>query len=161
MAIELADDAATRACGAMLGALLSPQRSWVVTLAGELGAGKTTLVRGLLGGLGHEGRVRSPTYTLIEPYRLADRDVLHLDLYRLADPGELEYLGLEDLLTPGSIALVEWPERGRGLLPLADIALELSYPPPGASSGRLLSVNAANESSGEVLRALRSAADRP
>lgn len=157
MAIELADDAATRACGAMLGGLLSPHRSWVVTLEGELGAGKTTLVRGLLGGLGHSGRVRSPTYTLIEPYRLADRDVLHLDLYRLADPGELEYLGLEDLLTPGSIALVEWPERGRGLLPPADIALELSYPPSRAAAGRRLSVRTADGSGPAVLRALQSA----
>ena len=155
MAIELADDAATRACGAMLGGLLSPGRSWVVTLEGELGAGKTTLVRGLLGGLGHTGRVRSPTYTLIEPYRLDDRDVLHLDLYRLADPGELEYLGLEDLLTPGSIALVEWPEWGRGLLPPTDIALELSYPPTGA--GRRLSVRTADGSDAALLRALQSA----
>lgn len=99
----------------------------VVHLEGPLGAGKTTLVRGLLRGLGHEGRVRSPTFTLLEPYELPGCDVIHLDLYRLADPGELDYLGIEDLLRPGGLVLVEWAERGGDRLPGSDLKLELEY----------------------------------
>ena len=83
----------------------------LIGLSGELGAGKTTLVAGLLAGLGHEGPVRSPTYTLIEPYRLAGRDLYHCDLYRLRDPAELDDLGLRDLAVERSVLLVEWPER--------------------------------------------------
>lgn len=152
--VHLADDAATREFGARLAGLLAPGRRWLVSLAGELGAGKTTLVRGLLQGLGHGGRVRSPTYTLIEPYRIGGRDILHLDLYRLADPGELEYLGLGDLLTPESIALVEWPERGRDLLPPADLAVTLGYPAAGA--GRSLAVSASDKAGEGLLRELGS-----
>jgi tRNA threonylcarbamoyladenosine biosynthesis protein TsaE len=154
---QLADEAATREFGARLAALLAPGRRWLVTLTGELGAGKTTLVRGLLQGLGHGGRVRSPTYTLIEPYRLGGRDVLHLDLYRLADPGELEYLGLGDLLTPEAIALVEWPERGQGFLPPADLAIVLGY--VAGAAGRSLAISAGGDAGEALLAALAAATE--
>jgi len=103
----------------------------VIYLEGDLGTGKTTLVRGVLRGLGHEGSVRSPTYTLIEPYELGGFRVFHLDLYRLGDPEELEYLGLRDLLEEDSILLVEWPERGAGALPPADLLIRIAHSPPG------------------------------
>jgi tRNA threonylcarbamoyladenosine biosynthesis protein TsaE len=154
---QLADEAATREFGARLAALLAPGRRWLVTLTGELGAGKTTLVRGLLQGLGHGGRVRSPTYTLIESYRLGGRDVLHLDLYRLADPGELEYLGLGDLLTPEAIALVEWPERGQGFLPPADLAIVLGY--VAGAAGRSLAISAGGDAGEALLAALAAATE--
>lgn len=112
----------------------------VVTLSGPLGAGKTTLVRAWLRALGHTGAVRSPTYTLIETYPLAVGTVHHLDLYRLADPEELEFIGLRDLLTPDAVCLVEWPERGSGVLPPADWQLALDY----AGTGRRISGLPAN-----------------
>lgn len=98
----------------------------VIWLEGDLGAGKTTFARGLLRALGVAGRVKSPTYTLVEPYRLADgRSAWHLDLYRIADPAELEWLGLDDLADPQAVILVEWPERGAGALPQVDLQVQL------------------------------------
>lgn len=132
--LTAADAAATRAIGARLAAALlaeDPVEALLIVLTGELGAGKTTLVGGLLKALGHAGPVRSPTYALIEPYRLADRDVHHCDLYRLRDPGELEDLGLRDLLTPRSVLLVEWPERAGSRLPPPDLSLRLEYSATG------------------------------
>jgi tRNA threonylcarbamoyladenosine biosynthesis protein TsaE len=123
--VYLADEAATLALGARLGALLPAGA--VVYLRGDLGCGKTTLVRGLLQAQGWQGKVRSPTYTLMESYHLATRHYLHLDLYRLASPDELEYLGLRDWLALVPVWLIEWPERGTGWLPAADLQLTLSY----------------------------------
>jgi tRNA threonylcarbamoyladenosine biosynthesis protein TsaE len=130
MHARLPDAAATEALGTGLAAPLARacrNAPFMVHLGGPLGAGKTTLARGLLRGLGHAGRVRSPTFTLLEPYELATCNVLHLDLYRLADPGELEYLGLVDLLSPGSLVLVEWAERGGDRLPPPDLRIALDY----------------------------------
>lgn len=99
----------------------------VIFLKGDLGAGKTTLCRALVQALGHEGRVKSPTYGLLERYELPALDVLHLDLYRIGDPGELEYLAIADLFDARTLLLVEWPERGKGALPQEDILIELEH----------------------------------
>lgn len=119
----LKDAAATEALGAQLAQAL-PARA-VVHLHGDLGAGKSTLARALLRALGVTGAIRSPTYTLVEPYALASGgQALHLDLYRIGDPGELEFLGLDP--TETQLWLVEWPERGRGALPDADLDVTLA-----------------------------------
>jgi tRNA threonylcarbamoyladenosine biosynthesis protein TsaE len=138
-----------RLADALRGADLS--EPFVLGLSGDLGAGKTTLVGGLLAALGHEGPVRSPTYSLIEPYRLAGRDVYHCDLYRLRDPAELEDLGLRDLLEGSSVLLVEWPERAGDRLRQPDLALLLEYD----GEGRKLSFVPASDAGRRVLAALR------
>ncbi|WP_018873699.1 tRNA (adenosine(37)-N6)-threonylcarbamoyltransferase complex ATPase subunit type 1 TsaE [Thioalkalivibrio sp. ALJ16] len=120
----LADLEATEAAGAALARLEAPR---IVFLEGDLGAGKTTWVRGLLRQLGHHGAVRSPTYTLVEPYTLDGRQVLHFDLYRLGDPEELEYLGVREDFGDGALWLVEWPERGAGWLPAPDLVVRLAH----------------------------------
>ena len=94
---------------------------------GELGTGKTTLVRGVLNRLGHAGNVKSPTYTIVEPYLIDSHVIYHFDLYRLDDPEELESLGIRDYCDGQSICFFEWPEKGGNLLPNADINLELTY----------------------------------
>jgi len=111
-----------------LGACLAATRPLpaIVFLRGNLGAGKTTLARAMLRGLGVQGPVRSPTYTLVERYPLDSGEAVHMDLYRLADPGELDFLGLDDLHAEAGLWLVEWPERGEGALPACDVVLELS-----------------------------------
>ncbi len=124
--LEVAGEAAQLMLGQRLAQLLRDYRG-VLYLRGELGAGKTTLVRGLLRGLGYQGAVRSPTYTLIEPYDAVEPPVVHLDLYRLADPEELDYLGLRDLLERPGLILIEWPERGAGALPPADLEVLIEH----------------------------------
>ncbi|SEQ44434.1 tRNA threonylcarbamoyladenosine biosynthesis protein TsaE [Ectothiorhodospira magna] len=129
MILELADEAATETFGARLAAT-SPDIG-LVFLEGNLGAGKTTLVRGFLRELGHQGPVRSPTYTLVEPYDIAGRRVRHFDLYRLEDPEELEYLGVREDLGGQALNLVEWPRQGHGWLPAPDLCLSLTPATPG------------------------------
>jgi tRNA threonylcarbamoyladenosine biosynthesis protein TsaE len=138
MEVKLRDAGATDALGAALA------RAWIAAgsgpsvlyLHGELGAGKTTCVRSLLRSLGVDGAVRSPTYTLVEVYELPAITCVHVDLYRLQGPLEVDDLGLRDFLGGDSLLLVEWPERGGVLLPPADVALTLSYH-EDARSGRL------------------------
>ncbi|HZR36987.1 MAG TPA: tRNA (adenosine(37)-N6)-threonylcarbamoyltransferase complex ATPase subunit type 1 TsaE [Nevskia sp.] len=122
---RLDDAAATEAAGARLARLLAARPGLVVFLHGDLGAGKTTLVRGWLRALGVTGPIRSPTYTLVEPYELDGRSLLHLDLYRLSAAAELEQLGVYDTPPESSVWLVEWPERGDGELPPPDLSIFL------------------------------------
>lgn len=134
MGARLKDSAATEAAGVALAKSLPPGET-VIYLQGELGAGKTTLVRGALRSLGHLGRVPSPTYTLVEPYELPGRLLQHLDLYRIVDPDELAFLGIRDL--KGTL-FIEWPERGEGRLPEPDIVCRLSLD----DGGRRLEIEA-------------------
>ena len=103
----------------------------VVTLSGELGAGKSTFARGVLRALGVTGSIKSPSYTLLETYELPGVHAVHLDLYRLRDPSELENLGLADYHRPGFLWLIEWPERGAGRLPGADLGFVFSISKQG------------------------------
>ncbi len=118
-----ANEDATERLGRACAGLLTPGRR--VFVSGDLGAGKTTLIRGMLRGLGHRGAVTSPTYTLVEPYSLLGLTVYHLDLYRIDDPGELEFIGLRDMFDEHSLCLIEWPERAADRLPTADIAIAI------------------------------------
>ena len=119
----LKNEAETEAFGAEL--VQSLPDKCVVFLRGQLGAGKTTLVRGFLRALGYQGKVKSPTYTLVEEYNCNGRKLFHFDLYRLADPEELELIGIRDYFAQQAVCFIEWPEMGRGFLPQADMVIEL------------------------------------
>jgi tRNA threonylcarbamoyladenosine biosynthesis protein TsaE len=140
MKIELLNSEETEQFGASLLQAL-PQKC-LLFLYGDLGAGKTTLVRGLLRAAGHVGTVKSPTYSLVEEYRLVDRSVFHFDLYRLKDPEELEWIGMQDYLQQSALCCVEWPQMGDGYLPAADVELHLSH----QTDGRMIEINVLDNS---------------
>jgi tRNA threonylcarbamoyladenosine biosynthesis protein TsaE len=155
MRLHLEGEAAQEGFGAHLAGLFAADWAggWLVHLHGDLGTGKTTLVRGILRGLGHRGAVKSPTYTLIEPYEPGGLAVYHLDLYRLGDPEELEYLGLRDLLGGEGLLLVEWPERAGAALPPPDLEIRIAY----AGTGRDLELRGLGPRAAALFRALGAA----
>lgn len=140
----------TEALGRRLAASLPAVR--LIYIRGPLGAGKTTFVRGLLHGLGHAGPVKSPTFTLIEPYEIRDLSVCHFDLYRVSDPGEIEFLALRDYIGSDTICIVEWPERAGTLLPAPDLDVMIR---PTNNEGRELQLQASTQAGQAALDALR------
>ncbi|MBJ7537540.1 tRNA (adenosine(37)-N6)-threonylcarbamoyltransferase complex ATPase subunit type 1 TsaE [Marinomonas transparens] len=121
---EIHGEEAMEGLGASFASVLNT--GGVVYLEGDLGMGKTTLVRGVLHGLGYVGPVKSPTYTIVEPYEIKTLEAFHFDLYRMADAEELEYMGIRDYFSESSLCLIEWAEMGRGVLPEADLVVRLS-----------------------------------
>jgi len=125
MIIPLKNETETTEVGAKVATCLKGGE--IIYLKGELGTGKTTLVRGVLHKLGFTGSVKSPTFTIVEPYSIDNHVIYHFDLYRLDDPEELESLGIRDYCDGQSICFFEWPEKGGNLLPSADINIEMTY----------------------------------
>ena len=146
--MHLPDEGATRAFGARLACVIEP--GLALYLHGELGSGKTTLARGLLRGLGYQGRVKSPTYTLVELYTVSRLDLYHFDFYRFKDPKEWRDAGFNEYFNGASVCLVEWPEKAAGLLPCADLDITLEF----AGNGRDLSVHAGSGSGKACLHRL-------
>lgn len=153
MQLSVASAEAMAGIGRVLGAALTHLRGApvVIGLEGDLGAGKTTLAGGLLGAFGVRGPVRSPTYTLVEPYELPERTIYHLDLYRLSGPGEIEALAVRDMLASSAILLIEWPSRAAGALPPTDLDIDIQYEKSG---GRLLRVVANTERGDKLVQAI-------
>jgi tRNA threonylcarbamoyladenosine biosynthesis protein TsaE len=147
MKLQLPDAVSMEALGLRLAPVLDHA---IVYLQGELGAGKTTLARGILRGLGYADKVRSPTYTLVEPYTVDQGAVYHLDLYRLTDAEELEWLGLRDMLAEQALLLIEWPERGAGGLPQADLVVQIAH----AEVGRSVDIVARTDRGRQILSRL-------
>jgi len=148
--LHLADAAATEAAGARLASCVRP--GIVVTLTGDLGTGKTTLVRGCLRALGWRGPVKSPTYPLVEHYPLSSQYFYHFDFYRFADPNEWETAGLADCFRDDSVCVVEWPERVGALLPTPDLALVFAHGANG--DGRELALHSHTEPGERCLSAI-------
>ena len=151
--IFLADEAATIAFGQHLAKAFDSK--CLLTLSGNLGSGKTTLSRGLIQSYGHSGAVKSPTYTLVEPYEIGDKRIYHFDLYRMEDPEELEFIGLWDYLTQEALIIIEWPEKAFGVLPPADLAIQLEP----QEKGRKITCSA-NTLPGETMLKKLSATDQ-
>jgi tRNA threonylcarbamoyladenosine biosynthesis protein TsaE len=148
----LPDATATEAAGARLASQL--RAGMTITLSGDLGTGKTTLVRGCLRALGWTGAVKSPTYTLVEHYSFSSLYFYHFDFYRFADPSEWETAGLADCFRDDSVCVVEWPERVGSLLPPPDLALALAHPSDAQRQGRDLALTSGTEAGERCLRAI-------
>jgi len=149
----LPDEDATIAIGTGLAQVLqseAKQQALVVYLNGDLGAGKTTLTRGFVRGMGHQGNVKSPTYTIVEPYELSKWRVFHFDLYRLADAEELEYMGIRDYFNDDCCCFIEWPEKGSGLLAKADLIINIAY----QDEQRIIKLQAETDHGKQVLESL-------
>ncbi len=149
----LSDETATIAIGTGLAKVLQgdiEQQALVTYLNGDLGAGKTTLTRGFVRGMGHQGNVKSPTYTLVEPYELAKWRIFHFDLYRLSEPEELEYMGIRDYFNDDCCCFIEWPEKGAGLLAKADLIINIAY----QGEQRVINLHAESTYGEKVLMAL-------
>ena len=129
--LYLADEDAMTAFGARIAQ--TTQGHGLIFLEGNLGMGKTTLSRGIIRGLGHVGAVKSPTFTLVEPYEIGDVRAFHFDLYRLVDPEELEFLGIRDYFEDDAMCLIEWPDKGAGFLPKPDLTITISPQDSGRS----------------------------
>jgi len=126
----------------------------VIFLEGDLGTGKTTLVRGFLQSLGFKGNVKSPTYTLVEPYLIDNKTIYHFDLYRLGTPDELEYAGGRDYFDGDAICLIEWPDKAEGYLPVADLCLQLTYQNQAGEQGRHCVMSANTAKGQSILQSL-------
>ena len=129
--LYLADEQAMSDFGARIARIT--QGHGLIFLEGNLGMGKTTLSRGIIRGLGHVGAVKSPTFTLVEPYEIGDIRAFHFDLYRLVDPEELEFLGIRDYFEDDALCLIEWPDKGAGFLPKPDLTITISPQDSGRS----------------------------
>lgn len=135
MQVFLKNSAETELLGALLWQVL-PEKC-LVFLSGDLGVGKTTLIRGLLRAAGYSGAVRSPTYSLVEEYQLGEQYVFHFDLYRLKDPEELEWMGMDGYLSQSALCCIEWPQMGDGFLPKADVIIDMAV----QADARVIEIN--------------------